>query len=160
MCSVICCGRNESRQQVFKRKKTVTREKHVSGCGTGCRGIERWRSGNRRGHRRNTRGAGEEVGGDGHVTATEWKGVIIVNDSGKSCGTLEVNDNESCWQGGFWWRGRHTIAWLATVTAFSKALDKAHTYHAIMDGTCGSSGWARDLDCYEKCEYPIMAHWS
>lgn len=24
MCSVICCGRNESRQQVFKRKKTVT----------------------------------------------------------------------------------------------------------------------------------------
>lgn len=36
-------------------------------------------------------------------------------------------------------RGRHTIAGLATITVFSKALDKAHTCHAIMDGTCGSS---------------------
>lgn len=43
-----------------------------------------------------TRGAGEEVGGEGHVTGSEWKGVIIGNDRGKSCDTLEVNDNESC----------------------------------------------------------------
>lgn len=70
---------------MFKRKKTVTREKHVScGCAEGQATAG------------DTRGAGEEVGGEGHVTGTKWKGVIIVNDSGKSCGTLEVNDNESC----------------------------------------------------------------
>lgn len=77
----VCKGRN--RQQHVVKRKTQEHERSMCLGGTGPTGIERCRSVNCRGHTLNTQGAREEVGGEGHVTGTVWKGVIVVqmNDS-------------------------------------------------------------------------------
>lgn len=151
MCSVICWGRNESRQQVFKRKKNSnTRETRVW--------LRDWVPRDWALKVRQPQGPSAE---HSRCMVRRWAGKVMwLEPSGKGLllgmtvesrvarwrwMTMKAADKED-----FAARGRHTIAWLATITVFSKALDKAHTYHAIMDGTCGSSVWARDLDCGEN----------